>query len=301
MSNIEITLAGGGIVDTFHNNWDQCEARELLHIEDLEGWYGGVGSSVTPDLSRFRRHGKFPGRALRGARKMDLTLTWHESVSPASGSAYTTAARIASSIAWDEGPYLMTVEEDGFKLSAEVQLDGEPNFQSISPGSEQAFRVRIPLRASDPFLYSPEAITMISGNSRTPVALPGAFTQGLRSVSGEQVFAWSVPAQKPTALRNDGTANAYPVITVVGTDPAGVEFTIDGKTVRYAAPIFEQSPLVIDYRRGTALVNGRDASANLRLREWTHIAPHTSSVPRMNFLSSSGSGYALASMRSTWI
>ena len=37
MSNIEITLDGGGIRDTFHNDWDQCEARGLLHIEDLEG------------------------------------------------------------------------------------------------------------------------------------------------------------------------------------------------------------------------------------------------------------------------
>lgn len=301
MSNIEITLEGGGIVDTFHNDWDVCEARGLLHIEDLEGWLGGVGSSVTPDLNRFRRHGKFPGRSIRGARKMDLTLTWHRSISGGSGDAYTGAARIASSIAWDEGPYLMTVNEDGFKLSTEVQLDGEPAFQPITPGSEQAFRIRIPLRANDPFLYSPPDTSVISGHTTTPVVLPNGFGHELYNSKGEQVLAWSRPAQNPAPMTNVGTADAYPMVTIVGNSPAGAEVVINGRTVQYAAPIFEQSPLVIDYKKGSATVNGRDASFNLRKREWTHIAPHASAAPRLNFLSNGGSGYGMATLRSTWI
>lgn len=300
MSKIEITLEGNGIRDTFHNDWDQCERRGLLHIENLEGWLGGVGASVTPDLKRFRRHGKFPGRTIRDARKMDLTLTWHESIDD-SEFGYTGAARLASSIAWDEGPYTMTVNEDGFILTTEVQLDGEPAFQPIRPGGTDAFRIRIPLRANDPFLYSPPVTTTISGHTTTPVVMPNGFGHELFNRAGQQVLAWSAPVENPNPLTNIGTANAYPILTVVGDSPSGVEVVIDGKTVQYAAPIFRQSPLVLDYRRGSATMHGRDVSFSLRKREWTHIAPGTSTVPRVNFLSNGGSGYANATVRSTWI
>lgn len=301
MSNIEITLEGGGIRDVFHNDWDRCEERGLLHIEDLEGWFGGVGSSVTPDLQRFRRHGKFPGRAIRSSRKMDLTLTWLNTLSDESENAYAAAARLASSIAWDEGPYTMTVKDDSFELSTQVQLDGEPVFQPIRAGSEDAFRMRVPLVATDPFLYSPPETTIISGYTRTPVVLPNGFGHEQFNKDGEQVLAWSVPVQNPAALTNVGTANAYPVVTIVGNSPAGAEIVLNKGTVQYAAPIFEQSPLVIDYRKGSATINGRDVSFNLRKREWTHVAPHTSAAPRLTFLSDGASGYAQATLRSTWI
>ena len=301
MSNIEITLEGGGIIDTFHNDWDVCEARGLLHIEDLDGWLGGVGASVTPDLNRFRRHGKFPGRTIRSARKMDLTLTWHQSLSPVGGRGYMGAARVASSIAWDEGPYRMTVKEDGLELSTEVQLDGEPAFQNVAAGSTQAFRIRIPLRANDPFLYAPAEETLISGHTRTPVARPNPFGHELYDRDGNQVFAWTEPAQRPAVLRNDGTADAYPIITVVANSPGGVEINLEGGTVQYAAPLFEQSPLVLDYKRGSATVNGRDASYSLRKRQWKPVPPHSSTQPRMDFLSDGAHGYSLAALRSTFI
>lgn len=300
MSNIEITLEGGGIRDTFHNDWDQCVARGLLHIEDLEGWFGGVGATVTPDVSRFRRHGRFPGRTIRDSRKLDLTLTWHSSVSEAGRKGYRDDARIASSVAWDEGPYLMTVNEDGFELSTEVQLDGEPAFQPIVPGSTDAFRIRIPLRANDPFLYSPKQEIVVSSTEVTPVIMPEAFGP-LRNADDEQVLVWSVPAKRPARLNNIGTADAWPLWTIVGNSPAGVEVNVDGKVVQYAAPLFEQSPLIIDYQKGSATMNGRDVSFNLRKREWTSVTPHATSTLRMHFLSNGGSGYALASIRPTWI
>lgn len=300
MSNIEITLEGGGIRDTFHNDWDVCEKRGLLHIEDLEGWLGGVGASVTPDLNRFRRHGKFPGRTIRSARKMDLTLSWHHSLSPAGEEGYTGAARIASGIAWDEGPYLMTVKEDGFILSTYVQLDGEPSFQHVVPGSKQAFRMRIPLRANDPFLYAPPETTLISGYTSTPVLRNNTFSHGLKNAKGEQVAAWTAPLRRPATLVNEGTADAYPVISVVADAAAGVEFNINGGLVRYTGPLFDQSPLVLDYRKGSATVNGRDASFNLTRREWKPIPPHTSATPRMAFLGP-GTGYAVGELSSTYI
>lgn len=300
MSNIEITLEGGGIIDTFHNDWDQCEARSLLHIEDLEGWYGGVGASVTPDLSRFRRHGKFPGRTIRSARKMDLTLTWHESIDRGEASAYTLAARIASGIAWDEGPYTMTVNEDGFILSTEVQLDGEPSLQPIEAGSEQAFRIRIPLRASDPFLYGPADRVNIRRYSHTPVVLPDPFTHGYTDAQGRQVLAWSATGASPAPLTNNGTADAYPVVEIVGDDPTGASLVMNGETVQYRGPLFAQSPLTIDYKRGSASMNGRDVSQNLRMRGWSAIKPHTSTSMHLVFLGE-GTGYGTATVRPTYI
>lgn len=300
MSNIEITLEGGGIIDTFHNNWDQCEARNLLHIENLEGWYGGVDASVTPDLGRFRRHGAFPGRTIRSHRKIDLTLTWIKSISKGVEGAYMGAARLASSIAWDEGTYTMSVNENGRILTTEVQLDGEPQFQPVHPGSEDAFRIRIPLRANDPFLYSPPQTTIISVRSRTPVVLNDWFTQGLHNSAGQQVLAWSEPARRPAALVNEGTADAYPIITVTANCSAGVELAINGGVVQYVGPLFDQSPLVIDYRRGSATINDRDASFNLRKREWKAVPPHSTVVPHMNLLGP-GTGWATGELSSTWI
>lgn len=302
MSNIEITLEGGGITDIFHNDWDECEARELLHIESLDGWYGGVGSTVTPDLKRFRRHGAFPGRTIRSTRKIDLVLSWHHSVSRNSDAAFTAAARIASSIAWDEGPYLMTVIEDGFELCANVQLDGEPQFQNIVEGGEDAFRIRLPLRATDPFLYSPPHTVQLSSHSRTPVLLTDWWTQGLVDAAGNQVLAWSEPAQKPGTLANSGTATAYPEVTIVADSSSGVELVLNGKTVQYAAPLFEQSPLTINYKTGSATMNGRDVSFNLRKREWSSVPAHTSSVMSMRLLGGTAAqGFGYATMRDTYI
>ena len=211
------------------------------------------------------------------------------------------AARIASGLAWDEGPYLMTVKEDGLELSTEVQLDGEPAIQNVSAGSTQAFRARIPLRANDPFLYGPEQTIVASSSGATPVLMPDPFSHELLDAQGRQVLAWSAPARRVEVLDNPGTANAYPVWTIVGNSPAGVEVNVDGKVVQYAAPIFEQSPLVIDYKKGSATMNGRDASFNLRKREWAHVPPHSTAVPRMHFLSNGGHGYGIASIRPTWI
>lgn len=301
MSNIEITLEGGGVTDVFHNIWDQCEARGLMHIEDLEGWYGGVGSSVVPDIERYRRHGRFPGRTIRGERKITLTLTWIRSIFPSSDNAYTAFARMSSSIAWGEGPYRMTVNEDGFILSTDVQLDGEPIFQPLYPGSEAGFRIRIPLRAQDPFLYAPPSTSTVTGYTKSPVQLNNPYGHGLFNADGQQVMAWSVASQRAEPLVNNGTADAWPTITVVADSSAGVEVLLDGGSVYYAAPLYEQSPLTLDYYKGTARVNGRDASYNLRRREWKPVPPGSSLTPRLSFMSNGAYGFADATVSSTFI
>lgn len=151
MSTISIELSGPDGAVHFHNDWDVCEAQGLLHIEDLEGWYGGVGSNLTGS-SLFGRHGTHTSPALRGHRSLTLTLSWVETIDPGS-LAYTRFSRFASGLAWDSGPYLLTVNEDGVILSTEVRLDGEPKHNTVQAGSTQAFRFQLPLRAESPFLY----------------------------------------------------------------------------------------------------------------------------------------------------
>lgn len=290
MSNIEIVLTGpDGSRFVMHNDWDQCEARSLMHIEGLEGWYGGVGTDITPDIKRFRRHGKFPGRAIRSHRKLDLTLTWHESISPGEG-AYSAYARWASSFAWDFGPYVFEVIEDGLRLSTSVLLDGEIAFQNVQVGKEEAFRVRIPLRANDPFLYGVERTTVVSPNGDTPVAANDPFSQGLTNVDGEQVFAWYGNSQPPAGVYNNGTADAYAKFDVIADDSRGVAITLNGKTVEYRGPLFSQSPLTIDMN-GSALLDGRDVSHRLVSRGWTPLRPGETATPRIT-LTGGGSGYA---------
>lgn len=299
MSNIEIVLTGpDGSRVTMHNDWDQCEARGLMHIEDLEGWYGGVGANVTPDVKRFRRHGKFPARSIRSHRKLDLTLTWHYSISDEED-AYSAYARWASSFAWDFGPYGLEVIEDGLRLSTSVLLDGEIQYQNLEKGSEQAFRVRIPLRAQDPFLYGDERTTIVSPNGDTPVAANDPFGQGLTNASGEQVFAWFGNTQKPQGVYNSGTADAYPKFDVIADDSRGVSITMGGGTVEYRGPLFSQSPLTIDMY-GSALLDGRDVSHRLVSRGWTPLRPGETAVPRIS-LTGSGSGYANCRVRDAFI
>jgi len=300
-SSIEITLTGAdGSHSIFHNDWDACEERGLLHIEDLQGWNGGVGADVVPDLKRFRRHGRFPGKTIRTSRKMELTLSWHRSIHP-DKDAYTAFARAASAIAWGEGPYHMRVVEDGFALNTEIQIDGEPNFQPVFAGSEAAFRVRIPISASDPFLYGDPRETLIQGYQRTPSLLWDTFGQGYTNAEGEQVLGWSEPHVNPLTIMNAGTVPAYPVFVVTADSYSGVRITLGGNAVEYGGALVQASPLTLDYRQGSATINGRDQSAQLTLRGWEALPPGSMAIPQVDFLEDTGIGFATAIMRDQFI
>src|SRR5699024_4914317 len=136
-----------------------CESQGLLHVENLEGWYGGVGAT-TPVISLAGQHGAYLSPTLRGTRSLTLTLTWVSSVDH-SNLAYTRFSRFASGLAWDRGPYRMTVTEVDAVLWTDVHLDGEIQHHPINASSESAFRVMIPLKA-DSFLYGPDRTTFLT-------------------------------------------------------------------------------------------------------------------------------------------
>src|SRR5699024_6473212 len=209
----------------------------------------------------------------------------------------TAFARAASAIAWGEGPYHMRVVEDGFALNTEIQIDGEPNFQPVFAGSEAAFRVRIPISASDPFLYGDPRETLIQGYQRTPSLLWDTFGQGYTNAEGEQVLGWSEPHVNPLTIMNAGTVPAYPVFVVTADSYSGVGITLGGNAVEYGGALVQASPLTLDYRQGSATINGRPQSAELTLRGWEALPPGSLAVHRVDFLDDRGARCAAAAMR----
>src|SRR5690606_33651843 len=130
-------------------------------------------------------------------------------------------------------------------------------------------------------------VTTISGYSTTPVLLNDYWTQGLTNAAGQQVLAWSSAPKARPAIVNNGTADAYPTFKVVGDSAAGVRVYFQGEVVEYAAPVYEQSPLYLDFRTGSATVNGIDQSFRLSRRGWSALAPGRQTTPRVTFLSRS--------------
>lgn len=296
MVNMTIAIVGDGQQWMFSNDWDVCEANGWLHVEDFDGWYGGVGAAVTPDTKRFQRHGSFPAPSIRGPRKMDLTLTWLDTIEDSLGS-YSHFSRLASGIAWDYGPYAMTVREQGETLSTLVQLDGEIQHKAVIEHGETAFRIKIPLRAQDPFLYGPEHVYTVRPNSKSLVLMDPMFKE---TGNGEQVMDWLYDAPEYVRLTNPGTATAYPTYTVVADSPMGVRLSAGGQTIEYALPLFPNSPLTLDMS-GHATMNDRDVSSRLRKREWHSIPPRGGSVTPIVDFFEGGSGYVTASVRPTYI
>lgn len=297
MTDISIAITGDGYSAMFHNNWDVCEANGLAHIEDLDGWYGGVGSTVTPDLRRFRRHGNFPAPTIRSARKMDLTLTWVNSSGDPHG--FSTWSRILSAALWDKGPYAMTLREESETLSCMVQLDGEIQHRPVVQSSEHAFRVKIPLRATDPFLYGPERVYTIRPQGGGLALAYPAFGQGLKNKAGEQVLGWSKTTDTPVTIYNPGNATAYPFYKIVADSPGGASITANGQTVTFRGPTFPQAPLYIDMQGG-ASVGGIDRSAQLTDRGWSSVPPQGSSTPILS-LPDGAIGYAECHLRPTYL
>lgn len=297
MTDMSIAFSGDNYGAIFHNDWDVCEANGLGHIEDLDGWYGGVGATVTPELKRVRRHGNFPAPTIRGPRKMDLTLTWVNSKKDPHG--FSTWSRLLSAALWDEGPYAMTVREENVTLSCLVQLDGEIKHRPIVASSEEAFRVKIPLRANDPFLYGPaETYTVRPMGGGLALSYP-LFGQAIADASGSKLLDWSRTTNESVTVHNPGNATAFPSYRIVADSPAGAVITANGQTVAYRGPIFPQSPLVIDMQ-GSASINGADYSSQLVARDWSSIPPGGFTTPSVSF-PNGASGFAECIVRPTYI
>lgn len=100
-------------------------------------------------------------------------------------------------------------------------------------------------------------------------------------------------------LTNHGSSPAYPVVTVEGSWPHGIDVQINGQySLHYELPVSAAAPLVLDFRSRTASINGTDVTRHLTQRGFALVAPG-SSVDVV--LRSTGDGFVSVSMADTWM
>lgn len=285
-----LTLSGAGLTFTLSNVEDES-ADYQGYLTGLKGWFGGVGVKAD-DAQRTLGHGFFPSPALRTGRELTVsgTMVFKDEETRL------IADRFLSGLLWDGEYGELTVDTGELTLSCRVRLAGEIAHEYLGLS---ALQVQIPLTAPDPFLYAP---------ARTSQVFPAGFGQGLvyplfatkTNSEGVPVLDWGKQAPMGAAIGNEGNADAYPVITVIGDFPAGFRLTWNGKNITYPSVVDESTPVVVDSRAGAVLVGGMDQTYRLTERDWFVVPPGSSFQPRIVALAPSN-GWADVSLSSTYI
>lgn len=109
----------------------------------------------------------------------------------------------------------------------------------------------------------------------------------------------AVDARNVCTLTNNGSSRAYPVFTVQGPWPNGVQLTFPGldMSLDYAQAV-GNVPLVLDSRSRTASIGGLDVSRNLRQRGFPTVPPGGSLAVN---LQSVGNGYVSVECHDTYM
>jgi hypothetical protein len=109
----------------------------------------------------------------------------------------------------------------------------------------------------------------------------------------------AVDARNVCTLTNNGSSRAYPVFTVQGPWPNGVQLTFPGldMSLDYAQAV-GNVPLVLDSRSRTASIGGLDVSRNLRQRGFPTVQPGGSLAVN---LQSIGNGYVSVECHDTYM
>ncbi|MFT9059694.1 hypothetical protein [Bifidobacterium aquikefiri] len=98
-------------------------------------------------------------------------------------------------------------------------------------------------------------------------------------------------------LLNQGSSTAFPVLTVTGSFPNGIQIQWGGNALQYDGAI-GAVPLILDSRSQTASMGGVDVSRNLSRRDFPTV-PAAGSVSLR--LMSAGTGWVTAVCRDTYI
>ena len=129
---------------------------------------------------------------------------------------------------------------------------------------------------------------------------------GLSYGSGDAGLAYplsygrsAVDARNVCTLVNNGSSRAYPVFTVQGPWPDGVQLTFPGRdmSLDYSQAV-GSVPLVLDSRSRAASIGGLDVSRNLRQRGFPTVPPGGSVAVN---LQSVGDGYVTVECRDTYM
>lgn len=260
----------------------QGAARHVL--TGVPGWWGGVG--VKGDNTERQGHGVFPEDSTRTGRELTLqgTLRYDDTVDR------DTADRFVSAILGDGTFGKLTVLSGDYELAATVKLAGEIGHKWVG---QHAMDIQVPLLAPDPHLYAEE---------RAYQLFPAGFGEGL----DYPLFADDVldfmdgAAGSMLPLHNAGTAKAWPRFVVRGNWPSGFRLTSEQQTVEYGAPVFSQSPAVVDMRTGSVQVGGADMTHAVTRRGWFGADPHSTIQPRITAVGQA-QGWADVTIADTYI
>lgn len=249
------------------------EALKGFSLSRLIGWYDAAPSRYEAD-DRPQGHGTFgPGKIYRGARVVSLQGSW-------SGddlvSAYQARDQLAAIQADGlESPFVVNDALGSRWINAGVNTAPTSDDGLYQPYFKFAFDVI----ASDPFKYGAEI--------PVPTGLPSDSSGLVWPLgSGTTYFDWGTPGATGRALiRNDGTAETYPVIDVTGGLDGGVQLTWvpTGDVVRLERAIPATSVVTFDARTGRVTIDGdNDITGFLTRSSWWSVPPGTSGEIQFN-------------------
>ena len=233
------------------------------HCATLDGWEGpDVRQTLT---EREADHGAYAGPVYLAERVVTLA---GKAVCPDYASTYSAIEQVKTAAALTDTT--LTVYETVAR-QATVRRSGKPLAQRLT---DRVVDWSIQVTAADPRLYA-------VGESSTVLSLP--------LVSGGLVlpltFPMSIPATvaiSDTTLRNEGTIETRPVITIAGpvsqpqvtvTGPDGV-----ARTLLYSGDIAAGDTLVLDTDARTVLYNGLANRRALLTGPWAGLPPGDSGV-----------------------
>lgn len=237
-----------------------------LHLMDVVGWYGGVG--VTGDADQRMGHGLFPEPTERTGRAMTISVQAKYS----GVRMRTVLERALSGLLWDGQLATLTVDTGTHELSCQVRLDGEVGIARLGVDT---LDVQIPVLAPSPFLRGPERVQQL---------FPAGTGVGLVwPLFGNGVMDFGdTAAGSMLTIENRGNVKAWPRFVVRGTWPSGFTLTNGRDVVEYRAPVFSQSPAVVDMASGSISVGGNDMTHAATRRGWFGIDPGSVIAPRVS-------------------
>lgn len=118
--------------------------------------------------------------------------------------------------------------------------------------------------------------------------------------ASSSVLDWGAGTPFSGAFYNGGNATAFPRFVVNGEFPAGFQIVSEGRTIEYPAPVVPESPVTIDMRDGSVMIDGVDNTYRLTHREWFDIPQKQAIQPRINALAPSN-GWADVFVADTYI
>lgn len=149
--------------------------------------------------------------------------------------------------------------------------------------------------------YGPGLLTWWEGEPNDSVSVLAETLAGTSGLRYPLTYMLESNVQNPNqvTLRNDGSSRAYPVFTVSGPMPNGVDLVVEGTGLwlQCSQPVYG-TPLVLDSRSRTASVGGLDVSRTLTKRGFPVIEPGDSITVTLR---TRGNGWVDAVSYDTWM